>query len=435
MARAIDGGDVVRGSLDNSFGVGGKVYLYEDTKKIRLQSRSVFILPDGQILCAASSDELQSTYLVMLDSRGVVNNSFAENGVSRFKLSDFFPDGGLAQPYSLTFDAVLQKFVMGFYVSEQGYSRKTGLARFDLKGSLDPTFGTGGVMIWSPLSYVQGGLANYNEGATLIPPSSGHHGAMELLADGGAMILATLRYSDMWDAAFLVKITNNGLLDEAFGHGGYLVVNRNDKSVRGEDLVRQGGRILVAGTTSVVGEGEWFIARFDGGGQLDSTFAEDGYYDEQPRAKSVLLYRADRSQLYIVGTSANAASQHLFLVLQRLGVNGEEDPVFGSQGWFGALSSDNAHVETKVWKSALFNSGSTLVVAGQVTEPGSTVRTVIASLEQEMGWDGRFGVEGRVSLEGGTVVHDLAIQQDRKIVFTSSLKESPDSFAIVRLHG
>jgi uncharacterized delta-60 repeat protein len=436
MASSMNVNDAVRGDLDSSFGVGGKVFLYEDTNKNRLQSRAVSILSGGRVLCAASSDELQSTYLVMLDHRGVVDVSFGEKGISRFKLSDFFPGLGLAQPYSVKFDTALQKFVMGFFVSEGGYSRKTGLARFELNGALDTAFGTGGVMIWSFDSELNVQQKNSlgHEGTALVSANSDHHGAMELLDDGGVLILATLRVN-IFDHSFLVKVKNNGALDKGFGDGGHSVVLRNDRPVRAEDLVRQDEGFLVAGTNSITGEGGWFVARFDERGELDSTFAVGGYYDETPKVKSVLLYRADRSQIYIVGTSANTAAQHLFIAIQRRGVNGEEDSHFGPDGWFSALSSDGTLRETMVWKSALFNAGSTLVVAGRITGPGSTVRTVIASVEQDMGWDGRFGIEGRVTMEGETVVHDLAIQEDRKIVFTSSRNGAPDSFAIVRLHG
>jgi len=148
----------VRGSLDYTFGVAGKVYLFDGTG-VYLQPCATHILSDGKILCAAYSDDLQVTYLIRLDGRGVVDASFGSAGISRFKLSDFFPGMSLAKPYNVKFDAGRNKVVMGFFVSDGPDARATGLARFESDGSLDEDFGIGGVMIWEDedISVDQGG--------------------------------------------------------------------------------------------------------------------------------------------------------------------------------------------------------------------------------------------------------------------------------------
>lgn len=433
MTNSIKIEEPVRGSLDSSFGIEGKVHLYVEDE-IQIQPRAVCVLSDGRILCTASSDKFESIYLVMLDNRGVVDESFGEAGTSRFKLSDF-SEPRSAQPYSIKFDADNNKIVVGFFISEGGYGRRTGLARFDLNGPLDTSFGDRGVMMWSPVP--DNARRTFFENASgLSRADSKYQGSMVLTSNGGAMILTTLRYDNRWDGTDLVKVKRDGTLDEAFGDEGSVIVKRSDKAVRAEDLVRQGESFLVAGTTSIAGEGEWFVARFDKAGKLDKTFAVSGYYDGNPGVQNAVLYREDKSTFHIVGTSANTDSQHLFVTLQRRGSNGEEDAHFGSQGWSDVLSDDASVRDTVIFKSALYNSGSTVVVAGHNTVFGETAgRTIIASIEQDMGWDSAFGVEGRFKMAGDTVVHDLAIQSDRKIVFVSSSNRSPDSFAIVRLHG
>ncbi|WP_248767526.1 hypothetical protein [Pseudomonas sp. MWU12-2345] len=424
----------VRGSLDYTFGVAGKVYLFDGTG-IYLQPCATHILPDGKILCAAYSVQLQMTYLIRLDDRGVVDASFGSAGISRFKLSDFFPGMGLAQPYNVKFDVDRNKVVMGFFVGDGSNTGVTGLARFELNGNLDEDFGIDGVMIWSyeDTSNVPWAAVSPDEEAIRNAGSRSYHGAMALLDDGGVMILSTLHVG-VFDVTFLTKVGNDGFLDKTFCEVGYKSISRNNRHVWAEDLLRQGDHFLVAVTSRFTGEGEWFIARYDADGNLDTHFATDGYYDGPPSVKNVILPRVSDAKLYFVGTSANTASQHLFIVLQRRGMDGQVDPLFGEQGWGGSVGGPNT-ADTVVWKAALYNPRSTVVVAGSVALASSGFSKVfIASIEQDMGWDGAFGNEGVVMFDGEAIINGLSVQPDGKIIFIYKVDESA-AFALVRLHG
>jgi hypothetical protein len=87
-------------------------------------------------------------------------------------------------------------------------------------------------------------------------------------------------------------------------------------------------------------------------------------------------------------------------------------------------------------KAVLYNLKSTVVVAGYAyLRGGSDSQAFIASLEQDMGWDEGFGNVGKVVFPKDQIIHDLAVQEDRKIVFVSSKNRENGSFAIFRLHG
>lgn len=62
-------------------------------------------------------------------------------------------------------------------------------------------------------------------------------------------------------------------------------------------------------------------------------------------------------------------------------------------------------------------------------------RVFIASIEQDKGWDAGFGDDGKVFLLSETIVHDLVIQPDRKILLISGYNSSANGASIVRLHG
>ena len=196
-------------------------------------------------------------------------------------------------------------------------------------------------------------------------------------------------------------------------------------------MFRQDDGYIVAASEGLRDK-RWFVGRYDARGNLDSSFGAGGYYDGVPSVKNVILKRDDK--FYIVGTSDNGVPQYLFLQLQRRGSNGEEDDLFGKQGWGGFITDDFSDIY--MTKAALYNLKSTVVVAGYAyLRVGSDSQAFIASLEQDMGWDEGFGNVGKVVFPKDQIIHDLAVQEDRKIVFVSSKNRENGSFAIFRLHG
>lgn len=428
--------NVVRGTPDTDFGVRSEVVLYGEQGQ-RLQPRVVTLLSEpNRILCAATDDERQEIYLCMLDEEGGIDESFGKAGSVFFRLSEFFPGWDLPQPYSVKFDSVHGKYVLGFFARKDGFNRATGLARFDLNGEIDEGFGSKGIMLWSSdVKEVVPASSDVPKVKKLLADKGrDYHGSMELLDDGGVLLLTTLDDRGFLYRAFLIKVQSSGILDDGFGNGGWrLVIRGSSLSVIGEDLVRQGDNFLVAASDGFRDK-RWFVGRYDAAGELDTGFGDEGYYDGVPSVKNVILKRDDRSQFYIVGTSDNGVPQYLFLQLQRRGLKGEEDPLFGKQGWGGFITDDFSDIY--MTKAVLYNLKSTVVVAGYAyLRGGSDSQAFIASLEQDMGWDEGFGNVGKVVFPKNQIIHDLAVQEDRKIVFVSSKNRENGSFAIFRLHG
>ncbi|TFB38831.1 hypothetical protein [Pseudomonas sp. F01002] len=422
-----------RGSVDYNFGVAGKVYLYDGPENTSLHPRAIHVFPDGKMLCAASSESLQMTYLIMLDERGVIDEAFGMAGKCRFKVPDYFPSVKFGQPFALQYDHKRKKIVMGFYAAGDIYTPWLGAARFDLNGSLDQTFGVGGVMVCEyDLSSEELAALSSRDNSIESPSALGYSPSMVVMEDGSIMFSSLLTIARTY--AVLTRVDCGGVLDRSFGGRGFVIINHKNRSTKTEDLIRQGEKVLLAANSSRQWEGEWFVGRYNADGSLDESFATGGYYDSRSGVKSRLLWREDEKELYIIGTSANTAGQHLYVNVQRIGVDGQEDPHYGDRGWSGSL--DNSFIgQTVIWQVALYNSGSTIVLAGHVELNSNDRRTVIASIEQDMGWDGAFGNEGRVMLGAEVVVHALAVQADRKVVYISSANNALETFAINRLHG
>ncbi|RON46990.1 hypothetical protein [Pseudomonas frederiksbergensis] len=431
-----------RGTLDYGFGVAGKVYFYDNgPERSPLQPRAVCVLKNGKILCTAVSEVAGDIWLIMLDSSGVLDPEFGRGGMSKVNISDYFPNVSGVDPSSVTVDAERKRIILGFEVVTR-FETYPGLVSFSLKGDIDVGFGQNGVMVYDFFSLAQknaqkSSRSNVEDAAladqVLTPTLGRFPGGIHLLDDGGVMLLFTHRWFSYWELTVLAKIKVDGGLDDSWADSGFRVIERDGQPVGAESLVSQGEKFLVAATTSLTYRHGWFITRYDKNGALDRTFAVDGYFDGSPSIKAVVLDRRARSELFIVGTSANAAEQTLFLMLQRRGIDGQEDHHFGEGGWGGAIDDmDSAH--TKVWAAALYDPGNTVVVAGSTQSSRSGSNVFIASLEQDMGWDGAFGNGGRAVFAGEGIVHGLSVQSDRKVLFIYKMDNSAGS-ALVRLHG
>jgi uncharacterized delta-60 repeat protein len=176
------------------------------------------------------------------------------------RLDSKFGDGGrvvvaLSKRNDLPHDAALQpdgKLVVGGMVGEE-----FGVSRFDVSGSLDPTFG-------------QGGKARLVVGRSLI--ASNAIEAVAVQPDGkivGAGRIESLTFT-------VVRFGRGGRLDRTFGTRGRAnlpVGPRGDSGGTAYGLaVDQRGRIVVTGV-AVNGA---FLARLGPNGRLDGTFGGDG---------------------------------------------------------------------------------------------------------------------------------------------------------------
>ncbi|NYH07422.1 hypothetical protein [Pseudomonas moraviensis] len=421
-----------RGDFDENFGDGGRVQL-RDEAGVALEVERVLILPSGSILCAAYSSASATIYLAKLDPNGNLDSRFGVAGLAKFKLSDQFPGMKSARPFDLKFNEVGQHIVMGFRAVASNGTLLPGLAKFKAEGVLDSSFGTQGVTCFNYLELLQGSDSSLPSSSSSPTEELELSGALVTLDDGSVMLASSQPYEDLYNYAVLAKVAPDGSLDKGFHQVGFLLLRRNGRHLmRIESLVQQESKFLLAATTQVSEEGGWFLQRLDAEGNVDVSFGNNGYYDQQPKVKKSILFRRDLSQIFLIGTSANLASQHLFLVTQRRGADGQFDPLYGDQGWTGVLEGNG---DIKVFGAQLYNPGSTIVVAAGKFNSQGIGDAVIGTVEQGMGWQGSFGKEGLVVLTGKNIVHSLAIQSDRNIVIAASNAGSPATHEIFRLIG
>jgi uncharacterized delta-60 repeat protein len=139
-----------------------------------------------------------------------------------------------------------------------------GIVRYLPNGSLDTTFGTNGI---AALPFI--GLSDFPPALAVQP------NGQIVWAGGGSQPNGTD------DSFAVVRFNANGSLDTTFGSGGVADTEFANSDVQGADtvLVQPNGKILIGGEAlleSYHGGVEAVAARFNANGTIDTTFGTDG---------------------------------------------------------------------------------------------------------------------------------------------------------------
>lgn len=245
------------GSLDTSFGSGGKVAT--DFSFSIDVAEALAIQPNGRIVVAGASFLGPTSYdfaVVRYRKDGRLDTSFGTDGKVRY---DFF--GGYDSAAGV---AVLPgcRLIVGGTLGRPDGQVDFGAVRLHPDGSWDTSFGTDGV---ATADYT--GLNDVGRG-------------MALQSKGGILVAgwADNRAPTFYDFG-VVRFDKAGHLDSRFGSGGKAAADFFFNQDIAEDIaVQDDERILVAGTVfnSTNRQYDMGLARFDRHGALDLTFGTSG---------------------------------------------------------------------------------------------------------------------------------------------------------------
>ncbi len=333
------------GSLDPTFGSGGFFRSTDDD----WTASSMLVQPDGKIVLAGNAD-FTNTYdmgnvgfgLKRFNSNGSADNSFGTDGeayvfiVSNPPGSDFANDAAT----SAGIQANGKLVVAGYYSENNGtYGIGFALARFKSNGTIDSTFGSGGV--------VRTYISNTDSSVDLAH-------AMAIQSDGKIIVAGTsyepFNYNLLGvTEVALARYDTNGTLDNTFGTNGTV---RTSLPGGGQDdevlsvAIQSDGKILTGGysITSTgpylnLGSTQFAVARFNSNGSLDNTFGNSGVAmtyiaggDSVDDQASAIALQLDRKVVLAGNTySASGTGKYAFAVA-RFNSNGTLDNTFGTNG-------------------------------------------------------------------------------------------------------
>jgi uncharacterized delta-60 repeat protein len=275
------------GSLDNTFGIGGIVKT--DLGGDYDYGRSVAIQTDGKIVVAGENGP--DFALARYKSNGTLDSTFDYDGKVTTNFVNTY-DGG----YSVVIQSDGKIIVTG--ASWNGISQHFALARYNNDGSLDNAFGTSGKVIT-----VIGGLPETQSAATSV-----------LLQSDGKIIAAgyylppSTDLSDSYSRFAVARYNNNGSLDTTFDSDGIVITPFGTKDAFGlSAAIQSDGKIIVTGFGYLWGVG-FMLARYNTNGSLDNSFGTGGIITAKMRNGSDRSYSIavqNDDKIVVAGKSQN----------------------------------------------------------------------------------------------------------------------------------
>jgi uncharacterized delta-60 repeat protein len=374
------------GDLDASFSGDGK----RVTDLGGLDSAAeVVIQADGKIVVAGNAGS--DFAVIRYTPTGALDSSFGVGGVVVTDLTNYDVASGLA----------IQR--NGKIVVAGTAGTNVGVIRYLTDGSLDRTFGLGGVATADFRHYdaEADGVAIQDDGKILVA-GSGHVGKFAL-----------------------ARFTTGGVLDTTFSENGKAITCFGPYGGSAADVAIDSNGMIVA-----VGESryDFAVARYRPDGKLDTTFGGgDGrlrvHFGPADGAMGVAIESDDQ---IIVSGYTSPKMQGPRIALARLQTNGKPDPTFG--GGDGEVRTKLG--DTSFGRDVAIDAAGRIVVIGD-SSTGNTEQFAVLRYEPTGALDPTFGGDGKVRTTVGIAggAYGLALQADGKIV---AVGNSYDDFAVAR---
>ena len=386
------------GDLDTTFGTGGKVSF--DFSGIGNVDFIVHIAlqDNGQIIAAGGTFPTanQDFALTRLNADGSLDSAFGTDGKVTLDFS--------ADSRDETFWFVTQNdgkiVVIG--TSDATGSNDFALARFNPDGSLDTSFGTGGKVT---TDFSGSGSDDESRGAVLQ-------------ADGKIVVAGFIGSLSTQDFA-LARYNSDGTLDSSFGSAGKVITDLGGVDAGEAVTIEPDGKIIVVGGSSVAGDRNFAVVRYNTDGSLDTSFGSGGIVmtdlgSDDDIAWSVVLQ--EDGKIILGGHSHTGGTAYRFS-LARYNTDGSLDTGFGSGGIVTASLSDATNSEAT---SLAIQPDGKIIAAGYANFSGSD-DFVVVRYNSDGSLDTSFGSSGIVTTDFSGATHDdiattVALQSDGKII-------------------
>ncbi|MDQ3712260.1 MAG: FG-GAP-like repeat-containing protein [Acidobacteriota bacterium] len=293
------------GTLDNTFGTGGKVFTFVGSKG---QSYAVALQSDGKIVAAGFADNGANNDFAVAryNTDGTLDPAFDIDGIVIVPIG-----AGSDQAYAVAVQTDGRIVVAG--QSNNGTNDQIALVRLNANGSLDNSFD--------------------GDGKVTAPVTSGseYAFAMRIQSDGK---IVTAGYSGSPNIDFLIaRFNTNGSLDTAFGTNGKVFTNFGGNDYSTALALTPDDKIVAAGFTNANATNDFTVARYNTNGSLDTSFDGDGKattIDVNSRDEAFAVAVQPNGRILVGGTSTVNENQDFSLI--RYNFDGSLDTTFGTNG-------------------------------------------------------------------------------------------------------
>ncbi len=399
------------GSLDTNYQTTGKV-----TTPIRNstdEAYSIALQPDGKSVVAGSS-------------RNSANLDFALARYDAFgKLDPSFGSGGrVITPIGSGDDIARQVIVRGdgkliaVGRSRVGSNWNIAIAQYTSGGTLDTSFGTGGIVT--------------------TDLGSSEDDAFDVVLDANQRIVVVGQRLGSGLDIVIARYLPAGLLDISFGTAGIANFSLGSSTeVPAGVLLQSDGKIVVGGFTNLSGGFDFLVARFLTGGTLDTSFDVDGWAtidfgSTNDYVQSIALNHVGG----IVAAGTRESVSGLDFAIAQLTSNGALDTSFGT----GGKTTTDFLGGTDVIRRVRVADDAKLVVAGYSNDPAkANFDFAIARYTATGQLDATFEGDGKTRTAIGAfddIGNDFVIDgKGDFVVAGSAITGSGHDFAIARYLG
>ena len=389
---------------------------------------------DGVVVSTHSDSSAAYAIANYPDNRVLVVGSVTDSPSSRILINRFLADGsadtscnGTGEFVDTVNDAVASDVVvlsdgsflitgkMQFVV--QGTSRDTlFVAKFSRACHLEPTFGSAGI-------------ATYSAGGDTS-------GTALAVQSNGSIVVAGYEYLTVSDGGtqriLVVRFTPSGNLD-SFGNNGRFLSSINEEGQAQDVVIDSSGRIIFVGLVDrTVAPDAASVGRLTSGGQLDTTFADQGYliddFDGEAQLNAIDI--RPNGNLVAVGTHVvpySTGPQMALIVC--LTAQGALDSTCNSVGWDFLSDFPNDVYADDV----IVSSDNRILLSGASND--GTARPIVMRLNDNATLDNSFASSG--TWRGSALIgrmYSVTIQSDGRILAAGGLDaQGTMSVGVVRL--
>ncbi|MEY3444533.1 MAG: hypothetical protein RLZZ519_2814 [Bacteroidota bacterium] len=293
---------------------------------------------DGMVTLSPLGDDTQIQAMAMQSDGKIVSAGLTliytpPNTHTYFALARLHPDGAVDtsfnggqfysqfdRGYDRAWGVKVQpdgKILVGGEIQTQNGYRDYGLARYNLNGMLDSTFGTQGWVVTD--------IVNFDD----LPFG------MALESNGNIVLGGMSTFGNNVFHASFTRYLSNGMPDPSFGTNGVSTITSLPQYHEMKAIaVLSDGRIVAAGTQFFQSTRDLAVMRLLANGDLDTTFSGDGinslhFNNTNFNYFNCLLLQPDGKTVVAGSGSVNQTNT---LLVGRLQANGDWDSTFGVNG-------------------------------------------------------------------------------------------------------
>lgn len=378
------------GSIDRSFGVDGRTIAAVGGLDAR--AYALVVQADGKLLAAGAAlvGGRHGVALARFQSDGSLDQSFGSGGTVVTSV-------GKADDFAMAATQLRDGTLAVAGQSSDGSRFAIAVLRYNPDGTLDGTFGAGGVVVTA--------VGDRDAGAHALAEQP----------DGGLVVAGEAYNGHAWDFA-LARFDRRGALDASFGRAGIVTMPVGAADDHAYAVLQQAdGKVVAAGETYDGSRTRFAVLRCTENGGGDESFGEGGRVITEVGAgesKARALVQQADGKLAVAGSGWNGHDSDF--ALARYLADGRLDERFGTQG---KVVTGIGGGEDEA--SALVQQGDGKLVAGGSAWNGRDWDFALARYQDDGALDRSFGAGGKVVTQVGASedrIYTLVAQPDGKLV-------------------